>query len=81
VADAAPQGEAADARGADDPRRRGQTVLVGGGVDLRPGTSATHANGTRGRIDLDGLEEREIQDDSVVADPKSAAVVAASADG
>lgn len=79
VADAAPQSEAADARGANDPRRRGQTGLVRRGIDLRPRAAAAGANGTRGRIDLDGLHEGEVEDDSVVADPESAAVVAASA--
>ena len=65
----------------DDPRRRGQAGLVGRGVDLAPRAAAADADGARGRIDLDGLQEGEVEDDSVVADPQPAAVVAAAANG
>ena len=55
--------------------------FVGCGVHLTPGAPAPHANGTRSRIDLDALQRREVEHDSVVAHPKSAGVVPAAANG
>ena len=80
VADAAAEGEAADAGGRDDPARRRQPVLVGRGVDFAPDAAAADPHRAGLRIDLDVLQAREVEDDAVVTGPQAGAVVAAAAD-
>ena len=80
VADAAAEREAADPRGRDDPARSRQSVLAGRLVDLPPGAPSADANGARRGVDLDLLQQREVDDHSVVARAQPGAVVAAAAD-
>ena len=81
VAEAAAEGEAADAGGGDDPARRGQPERVGGVVDLAPGAAAADPDGARLRVDPNAVQRREVDHQAVVARPQPGAVVAAAADG
>jgi hypothetical protein len=52
-------------------------VLAGRTVDFTPGAAAADVNRAGPRVDLDALQQREVDHDSVVAGPEPGAVVAA----
>ena len=80
VAETTAQGETADPRGRDDPAGCREPMLVGGTVDFTPGAAPADPNGPGPRIDLDLLQQREVDDDPVVAGSQSGAVVATTPD-
>jgi hypothetical protein len=77
---AAAQGETGDARGRDQPSRRGQSVPLGGLVEDTPGDSTSRPGPASADVDLDGLHRREVDDEAVVAGRVSGDVVGAAAD-
>jgi hypothetical protein len=77
---AAAQGETGDARGRDQPSRRGQLVPLGGLVEDTPGDAPSSPGPASPDVDLDGLHRREIDDEAVVAGRVAGDVVGAAAD-
>src|SRR4249919_1373643 len=75
-ADAAAQGEAADAGVADDAARGGQAVSLRLVVDVAPQGAALDAGRAIDGIDSDGAHRREVDHDSVVAHRGASHVVA-----
>src|SRR5829696_6713470 len=77
---AAAQSETGDARGWDQPSRRGQLVPLGGLVEDTPGDSTARPGPASPDVDLDGLHRREVDDEAVVAGRVAGDVVGAAAD-
>jgi hypothetical protein len=77
---AAAQSETGDARGRDQPSRRGQAVPLGGLVEDTPGDSASRPGPASPDVDLDGLHRRQVDDEAVVAGRVAGDVVGAAAD-
>ncbi len=50
-------------------------------IHIAPGASATHAHGSRRRIDVHVLDGRKVDDQAVVADSQAASIMASAADG
>ncbi len=81
VPEPAAEREAADTGGGDDAARHGEPVLVGRAIDLAQRAAAADAHGPRLRVDLDRVQRRQVDDDSVVARAEARAVVPAAAYG
>ena len=81
MADAAAEGDAADAGGGDDAAGRGQAEGVGGMVEIAQHGAGLDAGGARHRIDADAVHRREVDHQPVVDGAQAGAVVAAAADG
>ena len=79
VADAAAEGQPADAGGRDEAARGGQAEGVGGVVDVAPACPALDADRACLRIHPDAVHPREVDDQTVVdgAQPRSAVPTAA----
>jgi hypothetical protein len=80
-ADAAPEGEAGDARRRYGPTGSGQPERLRLAIELTPGQARLCTRDARGRIHAHALHRREVNDDAVVADGLSCDVVAAAAYG
>ena len=81
VAESTAEGQAADAGRGDDAARGGEPVRAGRRVHLAPGAAAADRDRPGVRVHLDRVEAGEVDDQSVVAGPESAAVVPAAAHG
>ena len=81
VPEPAAKRQSGDAGVADDSARRGQGVLLGGAIELAPEHAARGTHRTRVRVELDGLHEREIDHDAVVADGVSGDGMSSPANG
>ena len=68
VAEPAAERETADARVADDPARRGETVRRAGAIDVRPQRAAGHPRDLALAIDPDRPHQREVDHQAAVAD-------------
>ena len=81
VADAAAEGEAADADGAGVAEADAEPVLRGRDGDLAGRRAGLGPGRARVGVDLDGLQQREVENDPALADAVAGAAVAAAAHG
>src|SRR5581483_5158346 len=81
VSGAAAEREARDAGAPDDPQGDRQPERVRGVVDLGRGAPRLDAHGARLGVHADALQQRQVDDESVVAAAEPGAVVPAAADG
>src|SRR5258708_18170896 len=75
------QGESAHAGRGNDPAGYRQAKGVGSVIDVAPGAASSDPDGPRFGIDARITDEREIDDQSVIADPQPASIVPAAPDG
>src|SRR5207302_10680464 len=80
VPQAAAQGQAAYAGRRNNAAGDRQAKGVGGAVDVAPGAASADAHGSRLGINARVADEREIDDQAIIADPQPSGVVSAAPD-
>jgi hypothetical protein len=75
------EGQPADAGVAGDPTGHGETVGLGGGVEVRQGRPAPDDRPAFVRVDPHAVQEREVDHEPVVTDRRPGEAVSVSADG
>ena len=81
MAEAAPEGESADAGIGDDPGRHGQSEGVGRMIHVPEQGATLDTGGPRDRIDPNATHAREIDDEAVIDGAETGSAVSAAPDG
>src|SRR6202011_5807964 len=76
----AAQGQPADTGGRNDPAGNSRPKSMVGMIDVSPGTAASHGSCVRSRINPGVLDPRQINYQTVVANPQAAGVMPTAAD-